>query len=205
MSVRLSQSAQQGPNADLLAYGGSPAAFGSPGSFGESEAEGVPWARYVDALKRHALFIVVMAIAGIAIGLFAARRVLPVYDAQSTVWIASGAPSQTGPISPQQLLPTASWEELLRSYSIVEPVVRRLRLNVYSQPADSVFFRGFESLASLRPGAYVLEGAPGGRYRLSTGDGVTIERGNAGDSIGRKVGFGWSPDARLLTPGRSVS
>jgi capsular exopolysaccharide synthesis family protein len=94
----------------------------------------------------------------------------------------------------------------LRSYAIVDPVVRKLRLNVtYRQPGDSIFFGAFESLPSLRPGAYVLKIESGGRYALSTAKGIAVERGAVGDSIGRKMGFGWAPDARLLTPGRVLT
>jgi capsular exopolysaccharide synthesis family protein len=94
----------------------------------------------------------------------------------------------------------------LRSYAIIDPVVRKLRLNIaYKQPGDSIFFGGFESLPSLRPGAYLLKIESGGRYALSTAKGITIERGAVGDSIGRKMGFGWAPDARLLTPGQDLS
>lgn len=170
------------------------------------ETEGVPWARYIDALKRHALVILAILASGSALGLFVAQRVEPVYNVQSTVWIASGVAPQSGPIRPQQLLPPASWIELLRSYAIVDPVVRKLRLNVfYREPADSNFFAGFESSQSVRPGAYLLKTESGGRYVLSTAKGVAVERGTAGDSIGRKLGFGWAPDARLLTPGRVLT
>jgi succinoglycan biosynthesis transport protein ExoP len=138
--------------------------------------------------------------------MLAARRVQPSYDVQSTVWIASGVSPQSGPIRPQQLLPPTSWVELLRSYAIIDPVVRKLKLNVfYSQPSDSIFFTGFQSLPTVYPGAYLLKTESGGRYVLSTANGVAIERGTAGDSIGRKLGFGWAPDARLLTPGRPLT
>jgi len=150
----------------------------------------------------------ILAIIGVGagIGLFAARRVQPVYDVQSTVWIASGSSQQTGPIRPQQLLPATSWIELLRSFSIIDPVVKKLRLNVwYKLPGDSIFFTGFETLPSLRPGAYLLKSEPGGRYVLSNAKEVPIERGVAGDSIGRKVGFAWAPDARLFKPGRVLA
>ena len=160
----------------------------------------------MDALKRHVLLILGVVVAGSALGLFAARRVKPVYEAQSKVWIAAGGSQQSGPIRPQQLLPATSWDELLRSYAIVDAVVRSLGLNVsYKEPADSVFFSSFQSLPSLHPGAYVLRTQPGGRYSLSTGKDIVIERGTVGDSIGRKVGFGWAPDAQLLTPGRTLS
>ena len=170
------------------------------------EPEGVPWGRYIEALKRHALLILAIVLLGSGIGIFAARRVQPVYDVQSTVWIASGSSQQSGPIRPQQLLPATSWIELLRSYSIIDPVVKNLRLNVgYKLPGDSIFFSRFESLPSLRPGSYLLKSEPGGRYALSTAKGILVERGVAGESIGRKVGFAWAPDARLFTPGRLLT
>ena len=203
MSVRLTQSAPSAGNAGLAPYGGSPSPTDWPAPF---ESDGVPWARYVDALKRHVLLILGVAVAGSALGLLAARRVQPVYEVQSKIWIDAGGSPQSGPIRSQQLLPATSWNELLRSYAIVDQVVRKLRLNVsYRQPADSILFSTFESLPSLRPGAYVLKIESGGRYVLSTGKDTIIERGVAGDSIGRKMGFGWAPDARLLTPRRIIS
>jgi capsular exopolysaccharide synthesis family protein len=206
MSVRLRHSISSGENPEPVPYGTPRGASAWPADTTPFEPEGVPWGRYIEALKRHALLILAIVVAGSLLGILAARRVQPVYDVQSTVWIASGSPQQSGPIRPQQLLPATSWIELLRSFSIIDPVVRNLRLNVgYTLPADSIFFTGFESLPSLRPDAYLLKTEPGGRYALSTAKGILLERGVAGDSIGRKVGFGWAPDARLFTPGRILA
>jgi uncharacterized protein involved in exopolysaccharide biosynthesis len=150
-------------NLDLIPYRSLRDAPGLNASAGMVESEGIPWARYIEALKRHLLLIVAIVLAGSALGFAATRAVVPVYDAQSTVWIAAGLAPQSGPIGPQQLLPPGSWIELLRSHSIVEPVVSQLRLNVHYKPADSLLFAGFESLPSLRPGAYVLQSVSGER------------------------------------------
>lgn len=174
-----------------------------PASWGSAplEPEGIPWARYLEALKRHVLVIVIITVAGSALGYFAARQVKPLYDAQATVWIEPTRAAQSGPIRGQQLLPAASWVELLRSFAIVDPVVRSLRLNVsYEKPGDSAAFRGFESAPSLQSGAYTLK-IDGSQYVLSTQKGNVIERGRVGDSIGRKVGFAWAPGSDLLRPG----
>ena len=167
----------------------------------------MPWARYIDVVKRHTLLIVALTAAGSILGYFAARRVKPVYEAQATVWINAPSAQQTGPIRAQQLLPTASWTELLRSFVIVDPVVRQLKLNVTPRnAADSVLFRDFESAPTVRPGAYVLRvDSSGNGYALSTANGVSVERGAIGDSIGRPLGFRWLPDRRYLTPKRMVS
>src|SRR5689334_10566566 len=204
MSARLAPSlAQSGDNVELVPYGRLGGPSGGDASY---EADGVPWARTFEALKRHAILILLMVAAGAGVGLLAARRIVPVYEVQSKIWIGAGGSSQTGPIRPQQLLPATSWDELLRSYAIVDPVVKKLRLNLsYKQPADSALFTNFESLPSLRPGAYVLKIQAGGRYVLSGGNDSVIEKGQLGDSVGRHAGFAWLPNARLLQPGRVLS
>src|SRR5882762_2672537 len=80
------------------------------------EPEGIPWARYIDATKRNWFLIVAVTLLGSAAGLFAARSVRPLYDAEATVWInTTPTITQTGPIRQQQFGTTASWVELLRS------------------------------------------------------------------------------------------
>ena len=180
-----------------------------PAPNGSGEPEGIPWSQYIDALKRHWLLIVALVIVGSALGFFAARRVRPVYDAEATVWVNTNArdgASQTGPIRQQQLLTSASWLALLRSFSIVDPVVHDLKLNVsYKQPADSVLFRNFEWTPSAKSGAYFLKIDKDGRnYVLSTAKGAVLERGFVGNYIGRTVGFNWLPEARFLDPGRTI-
>jgi succinoglycan biosynthesis transport protein ExoP len=169
----------------------------------------VPWLRYLEVLKRHSLLIVGLTVLGSALGFILARQVKPLYDVQSTVWINTERQSntQTGPIRVQQQLPSTSWVELVRSFALVDPVVRRLRLNVYyNEPKDSVLFRDFESLPTLRPGRYLLNvDAAGRNYTLSGARDVVLERGAVGDTIGRAHGFIWLPDRQFLTRGRAVS
>lgn len=169
------------------------------------EPQGIPWARYLDVLKRQIWLIALITLAGSGIGMFVARRVKPVYEAQVKIWIDPGGSVQSGPIRTGQLLPAPSWNELLISYATVEPVVRRLRLNVsYKRRADAALFAKFETLPSLRPGSYILKIDSARRYALIADKDVVIERGSVGDSIGRNVGFGWAPDAQLLRPGQVI-
>lgn len=179
---------------------------GSDRGQGWAEPEGIPWLRYYDVLKRHAILIVALALVGSAFGYLAAKRVRPLYDVQATVWINTERPggSQTGPIRVQQQLPSASWVELLRSFALVDPVVRQLRLNVhYAHSRDSVLFRTFESGPGLRAGAYVLEiDASRRNYSLLGPRETLLEKGLVGDTIGRRLGFSWLPDKAFLTAGR---
>src|SRR5947199_9405684 len=148
MSVRLAPSGL--PGESLAPYGRAPNPSEWPAV---PQGGGVPWARYIDVVKRQFGLIAFVALAGSGIGFLVARRVKPVYEAQVKIWIDPGGSVQSGPIRSGQLLPAPSWNELLVSYATVEPVVRRLRLNVsYKRPADSVLFAKFETLPSLHPG-----------------------------------------------------
>jgi succinoglycan biosynthesis transport protein ExoP len=175
---------------------------------GAYESEGIPWSRYIDAIWRHSLLILAVALIGSVIGLYAARRVRPLYDADATIWIntpSTGA-QLSGPIRQPQLLTSVSWVELLRSFAIVDPIVHDLKLNVtYLRPADSVLFSTFDWTPATRSGAYKLTvDARGQTYVLSTATGTALERGVVGDSVGRKVGMKWLPDKRFLGARRTV-
>jgi len=185
--------------------------LGPPRMNGAADPDVIPWSRYIDAIKRHALFILALAIAGSVLGArVATRTVKPVYDAQASVWINMTpliAAQQAGPIRQQQLfLPPNAWIGLIRSFAIIDPVVEKLRLNVtYKQPSDSVLFRNLDSTPSTTFGAYTLKIDKDGRgYLLSTAKGAAVERGAVGDSIGRKVGLKWLPEKVLLRPGRTI-
>jgi capsular exopolysaccharide synthesis family protein len=176
---------------------------------GSGEPEGIPWSQYIDAVKRHWLLVFAVVMAGSVLGYFVSRRVKPVYDAEATVWINTSrdaAAQTTGPIRQQQLLTSASWLALLRSFSIVDPIVRDLKLNVsYKRPADSVLFRDFEWTPTAKAGAYTLKIDKDGRnYVLSTAKGAVLERGFVGNYIGRAVGLNWLPETRFLDPGRTI-
>jgi succinoglycan biosynthesis transport protein ExoP len=175
---------------------------------GSLESEGIQWSRYIDAIRRHSLLIVLIALVGSLAGLYAARRVRPLYEANATIWINTpprGA-DLTGPIRQPQLLASTSWVELLRSFAIVDPIVRDLKLNVsYAQRSDSALFSSFQWTPSTRSGGYALTiDAQGRGYVLSTATGTVLERGIVGDSVGRKVGMTWLPDKRFLTARRTI-
>ena len=171
------------------------------------EPEGIPWSRYIDAIKRHWLLILAVVIVGSLVGRVAARSVRPIYEAEATVWINASGVQQTSPLKQPPFLSSGSWVELLRSFAIVDPVVRDLKLNLsYLQRGDSTLFRSFAWTPDVKPGAYTLTVSKDGRgYVLSRTKGAAIESGIVGDSVGRKVGMHWLPEKQLLPAGRSVA
>lgn len=167
--------------------------------------------RYLSALARHKWLVVILTLVGTAMGVVLSRIVPSEYLAQATLWIevAEGpgrqAASQQGPIQPAQLLALSSWVDLLRSFVVLDEVVRRQ--HVYLEPdnaADSSAFAGFQLKGMMAPGQYRLNVSRDGRtFVLNMGD-REVQRGQVGDSIGPAIGFAWRPGAAQLRPGRTL-
>lgn len=166
------------------------------------------WRRYVSMVLRRKWLVLGITAFGLAAGVLATRFMSPVYVANATLWIEADdrRGSSPGPIRPDGLLEAWGWRELLRSYVVLDHVVREALLYVTPQsPADSALFKGFGLKESFRVGEYSLNVAEDGRTFVLAGEGgVEIQRGVVGDSVGAGVGFQWVPPAEEMRPGRVV-
>jgi len=165
--------------------------------------------RYLAALARHKWLAGSLAIVGMALGFALSRLVPSEYVAQATLWLqegdAGGGGRQTGPIQPAGLLQMSSWVDLLRSFVVLDEVVRRQRLYLeLGNDADSAVFAGFQVKPAMAPGEYRLEVSRDGRTFVLTRREQQVQRGAVGDSVGASVGFEWRPSAAELRAGRSV-
>lgn len=154
--------------------------------------EGLPWGRYIAAIKRHKWLIIALGVLGTGAGVVVSRLIPAEYEVQATIWI-TGTTSERGPIRPDETFSSASWVELFKSGAVLDPVVHKQRL--YVKPGsrnDWPALQGFATAREFRTGEYELRIADG-RYRLLHADGPVIEEGAIGDSIGRKLGFLWQP------------
>ena len=171
--------------------------------------KGADIGRYVSAILRYKWAIVGVVAAGLAVGVFLAQRVRPTYTAQATIWIetASRTSVDDGPIQSEELLESSAWEALLRTYVVLDHVVREQRLYLdYGDPADSVLFGRFGLQERFLPGFYTLKVSEDGhRWELVGEGGMRVDAGASGDSIGRPAGFAWQPPATALQPEREVS
>lgn len=169
---------------------------------------GFSLARYTAALLRYKWLMVVVVMLGTAAGFGATRLLKPEYEVSSTIWISSETPQGggSGPIRADELLSSAAWVELLRSFVIIDPVVTTLKLYlVPGNSADSAVFTHFDVANGLRPGDYTLRIQNGGRrYDLLDSSDVIVDRGAVGDSIGRPVGFHWAPTAAEIGGDRDI-
>jgi capsular exopolysaccharide synthesis family protein len=176
------------------------------------EERGPDWRRLWSAVLRFKWVVLLMVLLGFA-GAFAATRVMhPTYRAQANVWVdvpsrnGEGVSDTRGPIRQGALLDADDWVELMRSYIVLDQVVRDLRLYLgVKRPVDRPSFADFGVKDVFRPGAYKLNISDDGRgYTLASADGVDLERGSVGDSIGRRLGFLWLPPAETLPAGHTV-
>jgi uncharacterized protein involved in exopolysaccharide biosynthesis len=95
--------------------------------------------------------------------------------------------------------------ELLRSVTVLEPVVRAQRLYVRYAAQDADIMAGLVADSVVRSGSYRLVVLEDGRtLELHTRDGDLVERAAAGAPVGRTAGFVWTPAAAGLRPGREV-
>jgi succinoglycan biosynthesis transport protein ExoP len=164
--------------------------------------EGVNWGRVFSALKRHKWIILLIIGIGSVAGAVSTRFVTPEYQVGATIYITDGGgqtADRNGPIRANALLQAGGWVELLRSFAVVDPVVRRMKLYVIpSNERDTPLFDSLRLARKYRPGNYTLElHHANKRYELKSAD-VVVEAGTLGDSIGRRVGIEWAPPTQQL-------
>lgn len=186
-----------------------PMAVGAETMTGASEpVEGVNWARILSALRRYKWLILVISGLGCAAGALSTRFMTPEYQVGATIFITDAGPQggdRNGPIRAVSLLQNTGWLELLRSFAVVDPVVRRLKLYIHPMNAhDEPLFDSLRLAPKYRPGRYTLRiDRESKRYRLLSRD-IAIESGAIGDSIGRSIGVAWSPPAAQLSSRETV-
>ena len=173
---------------------------------------GLDWRRVLGAIRRLKWLMLSVTLLGGAVGVTATRFVRPLYLTQATIWVdqtdrrGMDPRGPSGPIRQGELLEPAAWVDLLQSYVVLDRVVRDQRLFL-SVPhlADTAALATLGVGERYRPGAYRLTvDSAGRRYTLSSTDGIEIERGALGDSIGARLGFVWVPPREALGPGRTV-
>ncbi|HDH02891.1 MAG TPA: hypothetical protein ENH15_01435, partial [Actinobacteria bacterium] len=170
------------------------------------EPTGVPWGRYIAALRRYKWLILLATVMGTGAAIVASRFIKPEYTATATIWIQSPTRGD-GPVQPANLLQSFAWQELLGTSVVLDSVALKLRL--YLEPdnkADSLVFERFTLAERTTPGKYRLRVAPNGQtYELENADAEVIESGAIGDSIGRSLGFRWAPVTDLLSADNTVA
>lgn len=170
------------------------AGLGPLGHPAPAEPAANPIARLISAFRRFAWLILLITAVGTAASVIATRFITPVYVVSGTMWIESGM-GQRGPIQAPGLLSTFSWDELLRTYTVLDPVVERMKL--YLRPgkgATDSMFEGFELAERFAPGNYtVTVDDAGSEFSVKNASGTIVSSGRVIDSVGKELGFKWLP------------
>lgn len=171
----------------------------------EPAAGGMNVRRIISALMRYKWLILLSTVAGGALGILATRFKGPVYQAQATIWIELGM--RNGPITTGSLTQSFNWGDLIRSYTVLDSVVKEQRLFLTPKtPEDQVPLRSFNVKEKFQSGSYVVKVSDDGRtFTLELEDGSLIQQGNVGDSIGADIGFMWLPPVAAMRPRRTIA
>jgi polysaccharide biosynthesis transport protein len=162
--------------------------------------------RVVSALMRYKWWIILATLIGTAAGVGAAQFVTPTYETQSTLWVESRERgNESGPIQTDELLSNSAWIELLRSYVVLDPVVREQQLYLNVDESDRAAFSTFNLEERFSPGEYQLKVDPTGKSYVLTRSGIQVETGSVGAPVGARLGFRWNPTVRALRPDRTIN
>jgi polysaccharide biosynthesis transport protein len=175
--------------------------YGLPMGYEDDQAGGqINIRRLVGAVLRHKWLVLAVAAVGTLAGLLYVRTLPAEYVAHSTVWVERSARAGDGPIQSRELLSDQAWIELLRSFVVLDDVVKRERLFLsFADPALAPAFAHLDVDSEVRAGAYRLEvSRRDGTYRLLLDPDGEVERGAVGGPIGPAVGLRWQPTAEEL-------
>jgi capsular exopolysaccharide synthesis family protein len=198
-----------------LDQGSAVGGYGGDGYYplAEPEAQGIQVRRYLLALLRYKWLLAAAMVLGVGGAAIAWSMVEIRYTARGNLWIEVTRQGQNagdlGPVRQGQLLQSNAWIELLRSYTVLDSVVVAERLYVDAPPESSVAFSAFGLEPSFRPGSYELRIDEAGQaFTLVTRDavreGMAVDEGRLGESIGAELGFRWTPPTDAFQPGTVV-
>lgn len=165
------------------------------------EPGGTQLTRILAALRRFAWLILLVTVAGTGASVLATRFLKPEYVVSATLYLQNVS-NGTGPIQAPELLSSYNWVELIRTFAVLDPVVKETRL--YIEPgkgADHQLFEGFDLAAPYFTGRYLLVVDDSGKQYTLHLNGKEVLTGSVADSVGRRMGFLWRPGPEKLTPG----
>ncbi len=172
------------------------------GSASMAEPGASPLARLLAACRRFAWLIVVVAALGTTGSVVATRFLNPAYVVVGTLWIENGTGRTQGPIQAPELLNSFSWIELLRTYTVLDPVVEQMKL--YLRPGKGTtpgLFDGFALAQRFAPGSYTMTvDDAGSQFSVKNASGIVVSQGQVSDSVGKQLGFRWMPGPGRLKP-----
>ena len=197
----------------VLPSGGGPVGgeFAPPPGFFDEEDEGGGFdpRRILAALGRYKWLVVVTTLLGAAGAAFAWTHASLQYTAAGSLWVAvDRAPTRSGEVAPirqSSVFETMGYIEVLRSLSVLLPVVNSQQLYLRAPEDRSDVFTGFVLEDQFVPGGYRMEVSDAGdSWTLSHNAAGVVARGSVGTRVSGDFGFSFSPPAGVLVPGEDI-
>jgi capsular exopolysaccharide synthesis family protein len=186
--------------------------YPAPMLYGEPPGGGGPdWRRVFASVVRFKWLVLGVVVVGTAAGYGLSRFLIkPGYLARATIWVDVVDPRARTPEAFQlggQLGISTGWDNLLTSDQVMDYVVHENQLYLgWENAGDSAAFQGFDLQDRFRIGIYTLKvDSTGQHYSLIGEDGKLVDSGAVGDSVGRSLGWRWTPSARSLPKGHVIA
>ena len=159
--------------------------------------------RYLATILRYKWLLLILTLVGGGGGYFGGKLMPTTYEAQALIWVEGGVQTQRGPIADPALLQNTNWIDLLKSYTVLDSVVKEQRLYISpAGPEDTMALRTLDIKERFQPGRYEVQ-VEGNRFRLLV-NGELVQEGAVGDSIGVLRGLSWVPPRAAMLPGKSI-
>lgn len=174
----------------------------------EPEGASLDVRRYLFAILRYKWLLALAVVLGSGGAYLAWTSVAVTYTAESSLWIEVEGRRSSGDVEPIRaggLLESNAWIELLRSFTVLDSVVKQERLYVRPPPEYAPAFANFRLGDPFAPGDYELRvGESGDDFVLVTSNGALVQQALFGGPIGENVGFDWAPARGSFQNGATV-
>ncbi|MHB1170414.1 MAG: Wzz/FepE/Etk N-terminal domain-containing protein, partial [Longimicrobiales bacterium] len=163
--------------------------------------------RLVGAVLYYKWLVLGITALGCVAAFLVSRTLEMTYTAEARLWISvtDRVSERQGPIQSPELLQGAAWVELIRSYTVLDPVVSEHRLYLRYRASDRDVLGNLSTDSVFMPGSYIAAVDPSGStVELREERRGVLERVDVGEPIGRDIGLIWTPAADRLTPDRQI-
>ncbi|MEQ9399177.1 MAG: polysaccharide biosynthesis tyrosine autokinase [Longimicrobiales bacterium] len=175
----------------------------------EEEGGGLDPRRIIAAVVRYRWLVVATFVLGTAAAVVFWNRLDVRYTTMGSLWVEqerrSTNPGDVLPIRVSGLFETTAYIDVMKSLSVLLPVVESQKL--YLDVGDGVrdLFAGFQLEERFVPGSYTLTVDPAGAsWTLTHAEAGVIDRGQAGEAIGEDAGIVFHPPADWFPPGIEI-
>ena len=182
--------------------------YPGPPPYDEEEGGGFELRKVPGILFRYKWLILASLVLGFLAANVAAMMTAPRFTVGALVQTSDAQARETG-VTAIQAGPTrspADWQNLLRSFSVMEPVAIDQKMFVSSaHPEYPDLFDSADLVGEIRPGRYTLEVEDDGRtITIRDRDGAVVQRSEDRSEAGVPLGVRLNPDGDRLRSGLEV-